>query len=86
MNVKQRQSNKYISILSYPIRKLRQVQSRKRFNIFWNKLTKKDQERVILILGANNNQGVPSLSHLKCILFLVKNCYDNEKWTYGGIE
>lgn len=73
-----------LNFLKRPLYKLRKLQTRKQFNLFWNKLSRIDRKRVILLIGINN-QPVPSLTHLKTELFLVKNCY-NEKWIYGGIE
>ncbi len=71
--------------ISHKIHKyLHRYQLRKDFYIFWNKLTAKDRERVILLIAANNTP-IPTLTHLKAELFLVKNVY-GEKWNYGGIE
>jgi hypothetical protein len=81
-------NNKSVSqasaFLRYAINCVMRVQHRKNFNLFWNKLTVLDRKRVILLIGIDNKP-VPSLTHLKAELFLVKNCY-SEKWIYGGIE
>jgi hypothetical protein len=66
-----------------PIYKLKQLRNQKRFNIFWNKLSRKDRVLVVLIIGIDKKP-VPSLTHLKAELALAKFYY-KEKWTYGGI-
>jgi hypothetical protein len=66
------------------INKLKQAKNKKQFNIFWNKLSNKDRQRVIMIIGVNN-QPVKSLTHLKCILALTKYC-NKEKWIYGSLK
>jgi hypothetical protein len=83
MNRENNPSNKYYSILLYPIRKLKQLRNKKQLNLFWNKLSRKDRVRVILIIGINKKP-VPSLTHLKAELALAKFFY-KEKWSYGDI-
>ena len=80
MNIKNNLTKKYSDLKHY----LNHFKIKKQFNIFWNKLTVEDQKRILLLIGINN-QPIPSLTHLKAELFIVKNCY-SEPWHYGGLE